>query len=65
MNLEGTTIEEGLHSLSLLRRVAPFRFSGRWHIAVINGEVKAYRSLSKIKKAAAKAGIQSLPIASI
>lgn len=54
-----------MNSLSLLRRAAPFRFSGRWHFAVINGEVKAYRSLSQLKKTAAKAGIQSLPIASI
>jgi hypothetical protein len=54
MITHGKTINEAAANLEQLRRYAPYRFGGKWFIAVLNGEAYAYRSkrdlLSKARK---------------
>lgn len=65
MQLDANTLEDGVKRLSDLKRYCPFRFSGVYHLAVIDGKCKAYRSKAALMKAAAKAGLQSIAIATL
>lgn len=65
MNIEGTTLEDAVGELTRLKGYAPFRFSGVWHIAIIGGKARAYRSRSALTKAAAKHGLNSIAIATL
>lgn len=66
MNLgPSQTSEEAVKTLLRLRSFAPFRFSGIWHVAVINGEGVAYRALTDLRKRMAKAGLTSIEVASV
>lgn len=65
MTLDAETLEDGVKRLSDLKRYAPFRFSGVYHLAVIEGKCRAYRSKSALMKAAAKSGLQSINIATL
>lgn len=65
MNIDATTLEIACEQLHTLKKYAPFRFGGVWHIAVIAGQAKAYRSKSQLMKAAAKTDLQSIAIATL
>lgn len=59
------TTQEAVNALLTLRRFAPYRFSGKWYVAVIDGQGVAYRSIADLRKRAAKAGLASFEMASI
>jgi len=65
MKLDAKTIHEAVTQLSALWRHAPYRFGGKWFVAAINGEGRAYRAKADLLKAAAKAGSNSLEMAVI
>lgn len=57
--------QEAAQALLTLRRYAPYRFGGTWHVAAINGEGVAYRTIADLRKRAVKAGITSFEMASV
>jgi hypothetical protein len=65
MILEGNTIQEAIETLSKLRRWAPYRFGGKWFLAMIEGEVWAFRTKKPLLNRAIKAGMQSLDMISV
>jgi len=60
MNLESKTLDAAIQELSTLRRCAPFRFGGKWFMAVLNGQCVALRSVKSLKKAAQRANVYEL-----
>lgn len=57
------TVQEAADSIRRLRNYQPYRFGGKWYVSVIKSEGVAYRNLRDIKRAAAKAGMDSVEIA--
>lgn len=62
MKLEGKTIEQAAQTLTTLRRYAPYRFGGKWFLAIINGQAIALRDKRGLANQAAKAGLQTCPV---
>lgn len=65
MKIEGNSIQEAAENLFKLRQYAPYRFGGKWHLAIINGQAYAQRKQSEILSKAVKAGMTSIETATI
>ena len=60
-----TTLDGGIKAMQSLRSYAPFRYSGRWHIAAIGSTCYAFRTMAPLMKRAAQAGVDRLEYATI
>jgi hypothetical protein len=65
MIVEGSTVQEGVSTLLTLRRYAPYRFGGKWFVAIVKGECVALRSVAQLRKKAVKAGEETLSYATV
>lgn len=63
MKIDAATVSEAVSTLKTLREFKPFRYGGTWHVAVINGQAHAYRSVERLTDKAARAGLKDILVA--